>query len=257
MGFGDFRERMMAGEPLAGTFVKTPAYEVVEVLAQSALDFICLDAEHAPFDRARLDACLAVARALDFPTLVRIDAAVPHAALQALDSGAVGIVVPHVDTPQKAEEVARMSRFGEGGRGYAGSSRWAGFATRDMATLLAKSREETMVVAQIEEPAGVAQAADIAATDGIDGLFLGPADLTVAFGKTTQDSPELAEAYASVGRAATAAGKAYMTFAASAADVPRLRAFGITAFFLASEHSWMRARATEEATAVHRLSASG
>ena len=55
MSIATFREKMLSGAPLAGTFVKTPAYEIVEMLAKSKLDFICLDGEHAPFDRARLD----------------------------------------------------------------------------------------------------------------------------------------------------------------------------------------------------------
>ena len=60
MGFADFKVRMLSGERLLGTFVKTPSVEMVELLALAGLDFICLDAEHAPFDRMRLDACLAV-----------------------------------------------------------------------------------------------------------------------------------------------------------------------------------------------------
>ena len=50
-----FKSRMLAQDPLAGTFLKTPHYVLVEVLASSGLDFLCLDAEHAPFDRASLD----------------------------------------------------------------------------------------------------------------------------------------------------------------------------------------------------------
>ncbi len=96
-----FRQRMLSGEFLAGTFQKTPSYEVIEVLAMSGLDFVCLDAEHAPFDRGRMDACLAMARALDFPALVRVGAFTPQDVLQALDSGAVGIVVPHVYSRRK------------------------------------------------------------------------------------------------------------------------------------------------------------
>ena len=63
--YSEFRGRVLSGEVMSGTFVKTPAIEVVELLAVSGLDFICLDAEHSPFDRARLDACLAIARAMD------------------------------------------------------------------------------------------------------------------------------------------------------------------------------------------------
>lgn len=251
MGFADFRQRMLAGDLLAGTFVKTPAIEMVEVLSGSGLDFICLDAEHAAFDRARLDACLAVARALDFPTLVRVPSASAENILQALDAGAVGVVCPHVDSAEKATAIARAARFGHGGRGYAGSTRWAGFTRNGMADLLEKSRSETLVIAQIEEPEGVAAATAIAATEGIDGLFLGPADLSVAFGKTDQSSPELHEAFRAVGKAAREAGKAYMTFVPNAEAAGPLRDYGLTAFFIASEHSWIMQGAAAQAKGIH------
>ena len=100
----DLRSRMAAGEMLAGTFLKTASIDIIEVMAKSGLDFVCLDAEHAPFDRARLDACLAVARALDFPVLVRVPSALPQDILQVLDAGAVGVVgCVHIPpSPQKS-----------------------------------------------------------------------------------------------------------------------------------------------------------
>jgi 2-keto-3-deoxy-L-rhamnonate aldolase RhmA len=172
----NLRTCMIRGDILAGTFMKTPAYELIEIIAMSGLDFVCLDAEHAPFDRGRLDSCMAVARALKFPVLVRVPDGSQAEILKALDSGATGVVVPHIATPEKAANVAKWSRFGHGGRGYAGSHRWAGFATRNMSDVLAQSEEETIVIAQIEEPEGVDAVNAIAATKGIDGLFVGPAD---------------------------------------------------------------------------------
>ncbi|MFO0333697.1 MAG: hypothetical protein ACK53C_01450, partial [Pseudomonadota bacterium] len=67
-----FRERVRRGERLIGTFAKTPHPAVVEVLGLSPLDCLCLDAEHAPFDRGDLDVALLAARAADLPTLVRV-----------------------------------------------------------------------------------------------------------------------------------------------------------------------------------------
>ncbi|MBT8455972.1 MAG: aldolase [Rhodobacteraceae bacterium] len=253
MSIATFRARMLAGEFLAGTFLKTPSYELIEVLAPSGLEFLCLDAEHAPFDRARMDACLAVARALDFPVLVRVGSATPENILQALDAGAVGVVCPHVDSAEKAAEIARASRFGLHGRGFAGSTRWAGFATRGMGELLEQSQRETVVIAQIEEPEGVDAAAEIAATDGIDGVFIGPADLSVGYGKTDQSSPELMNAIRSVGQAAKAAGKTYMTFVPDAAKAAEWAQYGLTMFFIASEHSWMRKGAAADAEGVHAI----
>ena len=117
MRTANLRARVLGRERLASTFVKTAEVTVVEVLASSGLDFIVLDAEHCGFDRGRLDTCLAVCRALDFPALVRIPSASEENVQMALDAGAVGIVVPHVDSVAKAQALAKSAHFGRGGRG--------------------------------------------------------------------------------------------------------------------------------------------
>ncbi|MEK9673086.1 MAG: aldolase/citrate lyase family protein [Rhodospirillaceae bacterium] len=233
-----FRDRMLAGELLAGTFLKTPAFQLVEVLNHAGMDFIALDAEHSPFDRGTADACLGIARALGLPALVRIPEGSPGQILIALDAGATGVIVPHVDTPEKAEAIARAAHFGHGGRGFAGSTRWAGYATRSMPDVLAQDTE-TIVMAQIEEPEAVDAIDEIAAVDGIDGLFVGPADLAVCFGLTDPAAPEVRDAIGRVGAAAKKHGKAAVTFAPDASWVPDLKALGVTVFFIASEHAFM------------------
>lgn len=239
MGSAEFREAMAAGKPLAGTFMKTPTVDVLEVLIAAGLDFVCLDAEHAPFDRAALNVLCAVARAADFPVLVRVPSGSAADIGAALDAGAHGVVVPHVTDAATAARVARACRFGPGGRGYAGSTRWAGFGTRSMPDNLAACAE-TIVVAQIEDPEGVEDVEAIAATEGIDALFLGPADLSVGYGHARQDNDDVARAYARVGAAARASGRAYMTFVANAEAARTLHAaHGVTVFFVASEHAWM------------------
>lgn len=248
-----FRARVLAGEVLAGTFVKTPAHEVIEVLALSGLDFLCLDAEHAPFDRGRMDTCLAIGRALGVPMLVRVAAGRNELILSALDSGAVGIVVPHVAGVEQARAVARAARFGHGGRGFAGTTRWAGFATRDRPALLAESAQETLVIAQIEEPEGVDAVAEIAGVAGIDALFVGPSDLSVAYGVAGADSPEVVAAYEATGRACRAHGKGFATWVAGAETAAALRERGVSMFFAASEHTWMLQGARAAAGALHRL----
>lgn len=252
----DLRSRMAAGDMLAGTFLKTASIDIIEVIARSGLDFVCLDAEHAPFDRARLDACLAVARALDFPVLVRVPSALPQDILQVLDAGAVGVVVPHVTDGQTAAAIAKASRFGPGGRGYAGSTRWAGYTMRGMPELLEQSQTETIVIAQVEDIEGVENADAIAATEGIDGIFLGPADLSVAYGHDHQTSDDLMQAIEKVGTAAKAHGKTYMTFTPNVAKSAEWHErFGFTMFFVASEHSWMLQGAKSVAEGVHAIKA--
>lgn len=248
------RERLLAGELLAGTFLKTPAHELIEVLALSGLDFVALDAEHAPFDRARMDACLAMARALDFPVLVRVPDERPSTILNALDGGATGIIVPHVFSAKKAKDVALAARFGHGGRGFAGSTRWAGYATRTMAELLEQSEQETIVLAQIEEPEAVDAIDEIAAVAGIDGLFVGPADLAVCLGADGPTAPEVRAAIGKVGEAAKRCGIACVTFAGNTDDVGALKELGVSVFFIGSEHAMMLAGAKAVAVRVHESS---
>jgi len=242
MAYGSFSEDVRAGRRMIGTFVKTPEVIVIETLARTGLDFVCLDGEHAAFDRARLDTCLAVGRALGFPCLVRVPAARAEYILQALDMGAAGLVIPHVDSAAKAAEIGRLSRFGNGGRGFAGATRGSDWGEGGMEGVLARGGEPVVFV-QIEEPEGVAEAEGIAAAPGIDGVFLGPADLSVGYGHADMKSDDLKAAYARVGEALAAAGRAYATFAPTTEAGRALEAHGVTMLFVGSELGWMAAGA--------------
>ena len=109
-----FRERLLSGEVLAGTFVKTPSPIICEVLGLTGLDVVCLDAEHAPFGRVELDGCIAALRAAGMPGLVRVAANSPEYILQALDYGATGVVVPHVTTPGTSGSRCQVCSFRRG-----------------------------------------------------------------------------------------------------------------------------------------------
>ena len=112
MNVPTLKKRLAQKELIVGTFVKTPAPIVVEVLARTALDCVCLDAEHAPFDRGSLDLCLMAARAGGMASLVRVASAAPEHILNALDCGATGVLVPHVRSAAEAEAVVRSVHYG-------------------------------------------------------------------------------------------------------------------------------------------------
>lgn len=233
---------MARGDKMIGTFVKIPEISVIEVLAHSGLDFICLDAEHAAFDRARLDQCLAMARALDMPALVRVPSAAGSSIQQALDSGAIGISVPHVTSAKMAEEIVRIAHFGAGGRGYAGATRWAGFSTRPMSEVLDRDRE-TVVIAQIEDPAGVEAASEIAAVAGIDAVFAGPADLSVGLGLRRLGTPELDAALTRIGDAARQHNKTYATWVPDLDQANSFANQGVNLFVVGSDQGMLRSGA--------------
>lgn len=240
-----FKQRLVSGERLVGTFVKTPSPIVVEVLALTDLACLCLDAEHAPFDRAAIDACALAARAGGMDLLVRVPSSAPEHILNALDCGATGVVVPHVRSAAEARDVVRKSQYGPGGRGYAGSSRAAAYTTRKMAAHLAASAERTVVIAQIEDPEAIEAIDEIAAVDGIDALFVGRADLTVAYGTDDQDDPRVIEAVEAVCAAGRKHGRTVGMFVARVDDVPFWASRGASLFLLSSDHGFLLAGAAD------------
>jgi 2-keto-3-deoxy-L-rhamnonate aldolase RhmA len=236
------KQRLANGERVVGTFVKTPSPIVVEVLALTTLDCLCLDAEHAPFDRSAIDSCAMAARAGGKDLLVRVPVATAEHVLNALDCGATGIVAPHVRSVKQARELVRMAHYGAGGRGYAGSSRAAGYTTRATADHLDRARD-TVVIAQIEDPEAVADIDAIAAVEGIDALFVGRVDLTVAYGATSQDDARVVAAVERVCAAGRAHGRPVGMFLARTGDIPQWRAQGASLFLLGSDHGFMLAGA--------------
>lgn len=234
----DFRTRLIAGDVLAATWVKTPHPHVVELLALSSLDALVLDAEHAPFDRAALDLCILAARAGGKPVLVRPPSSDHAHLLNALDCGADGVVVPHVRSAAEADAVVHACRYRPGGRGYAGSTRAAGYTTKGMARHRADA-EGVLVIAQIEDAEALAEIDAIAAVPGIDALFIGRADLTIALGATTPDDAVVVEAVERICAAGVAAGRPVGMFLARTGDVPLWRDRGATLFILASDQDFL------------------
>ena len=159
-----------------------------------------------------MDQCIAVATAHDFPILIWVGDGSEREILQALDYGAVGIVVPHVDSVEKAQSIARMARLGIA-VGVMPIDALAGYATQSMPDLLRKSRDETVVIAQVEEPEAVLCCKGSASIEGIDGLFVGPADLSVDMVKPIKPAKNYKQHCAAWARR-RAANKAYMSFVA-------------------------------------------
>ena len=239
-----FRERLRAGELLAGTWVKTPHPNVVEVLGLSPLDLLVLDAEHAPFDRGQLDVCILAARAAGKPVLVRPASGAHEQILNALDCGADGVIVPHICSADEVRALVRACNYVSGGRGYAGSSRAAAYTTLGMAKHRAQAAGVT-VIAQIEDREAIEAIDDIAAVEGIDALFIGRADLTISYGAATPDDPVVVAAVERVCAAGLAAGRTVGMFVGRTADVPLWRGKGASFFVLASDQEFLLAGAAQ------------
>lgn len=232
------KSRLQSGERIVGTFVKTPSPIVIEVLGLTGLDCLCIDAEHAPFDRAMIDLCVMAARSVGIDILIRVPSAAPEHILNALDCGATGVVIPHIRSAEEARAVVKASHYGAGGRGYAGSSRAAGYTTRSMKDHLAASRS-CVVIAQIEDPEAIEDIDAIAAIEGIDALFIGRVDLTISYGTTDQDDDRVVAAVETVCAAGKRQGRCTGMFLARPGDVPMWAERGASLFLLGSDHGFM------------------
>ena len=231
-----FRERLTNGEPLIGTFLKTPSAIVAEILSYSELDVFCIDTEHAPFGRLETDHCLAAFRAADKPSLVRVADDSTTEIRNALDSGATGILVPHVTSAEQASAIVAAAHFGDGGRGYAGSTRAADYTTKPMADHLADSGARTTVIVQIEDIAALELVAQIAAVDGVDAIFVGRIDLAVAMQKSPMDK-EIIATVQDICAAGRAAGTAVGMFTPDLGELPDWQDAGASLFLLDSDQS--------------------
>lgn len=237
-----FRKRLISGDHLIGTFIKTPSPIIAEVLSLSELDVFCIDTEHAPFGRLEVDLCVSAFRAADRPSLVRIANDSSTEIRCALDSGASGVLVPHVTSAEQAKAIVKAAHFGEGGRGYAGSSRAAEYTTKSMADHIADSRERTAVIVQIEDIAALEHVAQIAAVEGVDALFVGRFDLAVAMQKSPSDT-EVIATVRDICAAGQSVGTAVGMFTSNLDEIPDWRDAGASLFLLNSDQSMILAGA--------------
>jgi 2-keto-3-deoxy-L-rhamnonate aldolase RhmA len=234
-----FRQHLLAKKQLVGTFQKTPSMMVSEVIASTSIDVVCIDAEHSPFDRRDLDSTIFAYRSTDKPSLVRVQSGAAEHILNVLDSGATGVVVPHVDSVEKAESIAKSARYGDMGRGYAGSTRAANYTGNTVSENLANNKNN-VVIAQIEDLAALDEIDGIAVVEGIDCLFIGMMDLTVALGCNSPKDQPVVDAAKKICIAANKVDRRLGIFVADLNDVGYWRELGVTLFLLGSEHGFIK-----------------
>jgi 4-hydroxy-2-oxoheptanedioate aldolase len=176
-------DRIRRREQLLGLIVKIPNPALVETAGHLGYDFVLVDTEHGSGDTVELEHHLRAADSADIDVLVRVAANEPSGILRALDSGAKGVVAPHVDTPDEASAAVSAAHYPPvGTRGLAASTRAGRHSTGTLADHLDRARRETTVVAQIEDKKAIPHAAAIAATEHVDAVWLGPGDLSMSLG---------------------------------------------------------------------------
>lgn len=226
---------VQAGRAHIGIWCSLASALTTEIVAGSGAGWLLVDGEHSPNDLRSIMAQLQVAAAFPCEAVVRLPSDEPNLIKQALDVGARSLMIPNVRSADHARAIVAAMTYAPGGfRGFSVGHRANAFGR--IAGYHAKAREQQLLAVQIEDETGVANAAEIAAVDGVDVLFVGPGDLSTNMGAMgNPGAKHVQEAISSVRKAAALAGRASGILAPVKADADRYLADGFTMVAVGSD----------------------
>jgi len=176
-----FKQALKAGKAQIGLWSTLSSNYSVECIAGAGFDWILLDTEHSPNDLENLLTQLQAAAPYPTHAVVRVPWNDMVTIKRVLDIGAQSLLIPYVSTPEEAKAAVSYTRYPpQGVRGVAGSTRATRFGrVKDYAK---RAHEELCVLVQVENQVGLDNLEAIASVDGVDGVFIGPADLHASLG---------------------------------------------------------------------------
>lgn len=200
--------RRTGDRPLAGIWVCSGSPLVAEICAGAGLDWALIDMEHSPNGLGSVLAQLQAVAAYPVTPVVRVPANDPVTIKQVLDLGAQTLLVPMVSTVEEARAAVEAMRYPPHGRRGVGSALARSARWNRTEGYLQQADEHVCLVVQVETAEGVDNAGQIAAVDGVDGVFVGPSDLSASMGLLGQQThPDVVAAVRRAFGAVRAAGK--------------------------------------------------
>ena len=177
-----FRQCLESGEPSFGAWLGLPDNSAAEIMAGAGFDWLLVDHEHAPYELRDVLSHLQVMAGYDVAPVVRPASGDPVLLKKLADVGAQSFIVPMIDSAEEAADVVRALRYppdGQRGMGtsLARAARWNG-----RSGYIESANADMCIVVQAETTTALANLDTIAGTDGIDGVFIGPADLSASMG---------------------------------------------------------------------------
>jgi len=172
------RTKLLSGKPSYGAWLNLNAPLAAEVMAAAGFEWLTVDAEHSAWDMPLIADTFRAIEARDKVPFVRTWDHDPVTLNRLLDAGAMGIVIPHVCTPEQAEKLSSAMRYPPVGKRSAGTGRIAVHGSTYRGTI----NDQVLVIPQIEDIEGVENAEAIMAVPGVDVGFIGPGDLSLNMG---------------------------------------------------------------------------
>jgi 2-keto-3-deoxy-L-rhamnonate aldolase RhmA len=215
------KRALQAGERSLGTMIfEFPTTGIARIAAEAGAEFVIFDMEHTGWSIETIRGLIATSRAADLVPMVRVPATEYNLIARPLDVGAMGLMIPMVETGEQAQYIVDSAKYPPAGkRGAAFGVAHDDYSGGDIIAKMASANEEGLLIAQIETGQGVENAEAIAAVDGIDILWIGHFDLTNSLGIPGQFShPAYLEAVDRVLAACANHGKTPGIMAGAVAD---------------------------------------
>ena len=184
--FNPFKAAIAAHRPQVGLWLALASETTAEICAGAGFDWLLIDAEHAPNDIPVILAQLRAVAASPAHPVVRVPVGETWLIKQVLDLGAQTLLVPMVETRAQAEALVRAMRYPPGGVRGVGAALARASAYNRIPDYLATANDQACLLVQIESRAGLAALDEIASVEGVDGVFIGPADLAADMGHLGQ-----------------------------------------------------------------------
>lgn len=229
-----FRERLKNGERLLGTLLSIPSPEVAEICAAAGFDWLFVDMEHGLLDFAAVQHLLQAA-GRQCPCVVRVPSNEAIWAGRALDTGAAGIIFPHINNADEARSVVLAGKYPPEGNRSIGIARAQEFGNRLMECVNNANRE-TVLIAQAEHADAARNIESILTVPGIDAILVGPFDLSASMNKPGRvTDPEVQAAIGKVRDACAARGVPAGIFARDVDSASRALAAGFSLVCVATD----------------------
>ena len=181
------REKWLKGDASLGTISHMLSPVAIEAMGAAGMDFVLLDMEHGPMNFESLAACITAADAANITPLVRVSDTTRPSILRALDLGAKGVIVPCLESVDQAKTLIQHAKFKPlGNRGYCmtrdGKWGYDKIYENGLDGYMEHCNRQTLLIPQCETVNCLENIEEIAALDGIDGILVGPYDLSLALG---------------------------------------------------------------------------
>ncbi len=201
--YNTVKAKLMAGEQVVGGTVETADPDIYCAMANAGFDFVWIEMQHSPLSFSEVARMIWACRDAPAIPFIRVPDDSEGAIQKATDIGALGIIVPMVDTPEKMENAVRYAKYPPEGRRSQGGGQYGRLWGRDYRQTW---NDNVMIMAMIETLEGTEASAAIAAVDGVDGIFVASGDLGSFSGKR-QGDPEYEALVTQIKRETEAAGK--------------------------------------------------